>query len=160
MRWFRVRRGRRAAACPTWLLLALGAACILLAACGPATWAAPGAYYPVIRTPVSEKTPTPQAPTYSVGAWPSDSTPGTDGTVVIYVAFHHVGTPAAGARVTLAVRYPNAWKGYGPALTDVGGYAALRVSYADPFRGRPVQVTVRVTYQGQTYLTTTSFTPR
>jgi hypothetical protein len=79
--------------------------------------------------------------------------------VVIYVSFRDSGAPVAGATITMDVGFPTGWRGYGPTATDVGGYAAFFLSYVDPYAGRPVLVQVRATYQGQTFDSTTSFTP-
>jgi hypothetical protein len=127
-------------------------------ACGPQTEAAPGQYYPVIVTPTNDSTPTPDALSYVVGAWPSDAAPPPSGTVIIYVEFHDGQVPVPGAEATIDVFLPSGVWGYGPALTNSSGLARFLVRYS-AFVGRAILVEAHVSYQGQTYDASTSFAP-
>ncbi len=146
---------------------ALASTCIVatlmsfpLAACQPftpATQAAPGPYFPVIRTPLPSGSPTPPALAYTVGAWPANSSPAQGAQVTIYVSFRNGGTPVPGGVATVRVHYPGTTQDFSGGRTSGSGYAAINV--AGSSSSRPVLVDVYVSYQGQTYTATTSFTP-
>jgi hypothetical protein len=133
---------------------------LTLAACGPltlpTTQAAPGASYPVIRTPVN-LTPTVPPLAYTVGAWPSNSSPYLGAPVTVYVSFRNGGSPVGGGQAYVTVHYPGSYLSFGPAYTGGDGYTGIPVpGSAAP---TPIVVDVSVSYLGQTYTTTTGFTP-
>jgi hypothetical protein len=143
---------------------------VVFSGCGPIAPAQAGPFFPVIQTPTGARTPTPGPLTYTVGAWPSDSTPPPHGTVTIFVSVRNSGVPVQGAAVTVAAFYPGslAVRAHsvlaGPRSTNRQGYAAvgMPVGSAPSQVGKTqqtVQVTVTVTDQGKFYQATTNFTP-
>lgn len=156
-RWVRSRAegvssGRRHIA----VAIVIAALSIGLVACGTQTQAASGNYFPVIRAPVVDGSPTPGPLIYTVGTWPSNSSPLPTDLVTIYVSFRNEGKPVAGAQAFVQV---GDIQTLGPRATDSNGYAAFTAFFAGAQPGRPVTVTARVSYHGQTYENTTTFTP-
>ncbi len=107
-------------------------------------------------------TPT-QAP-FSIGAWPSNSTPNPQDTITIYIiclvqdpAAGGVAKPASGLHVRVNLRSPinHAYSG----TTGVDGVARVKVKFNDRHPGSPVAVDVATTWQGVTYRGQTYFTP-
>jgi len=156
-------------------LTVCGAAAFLLClcACSMPTQEPPSSYYPALQASPSPAPPTPEAAAFEVGAWPSNAAPHSGGPVTIFVLFRSAGVPVAGAQVTVNVRYgyvagsvradggsvqtygSGPPVSYGPVATDGAGYAHVAVFSAGP--SHPAQVDVKVSYQGQTYSTSTSF---
>lgn len=149
-------------------LVLLACLALALGGCGPLTQAEAGPYYPVIRTPTGPTTPTPGPLTYTVGVWPSDSTPPPGGAITIFVSFRNAGKPVPGASVSGVAFYQSHAGarsiGVGPRLTDRQGYASLALPVGNALSpvgktDKTVLVTVTVSYEGQTYQATTNFTP-
>jgi hypothetical protein len=168
------RHGSCVAPARAALRLCCAAAFLLcLSACSMPTQTPPSSYYPAIQASPSPAPPTPEAAAFEVGAWPSNASPHSGGAVTIFVLFRSAGIPVAGAQVTVNVRYGYVAGSvrtdggsvqtygsgppvrYGPIATDGSGYAHVAVLSASP--AHPAQVDVTVSYQGQTYSTSTSF---
>jgi hypothetical protein len=141
---------------------------VSLSACalfGTSTHPQAGQSAPVIQTPAASTTPTPGRFQYVVGAWPSNYTPAAGTSVTIYVAFRNGSDAVTGAAASLEAYYPGSHSLIaGPVATDRQGYAALTIPAGGPVSpagktNRTVQVTVSVSYRGQTYRATTNFTP-
>ncbi len=77
--------------------------------------------------------------------------------MTIYVSFRNAGIPVAGGVATVRVHYPGAAQDFSGGRTSGSGYTAINV--AGSSSSKPVLVDVYVSYQGQTYSATTSFTP-
>ncbi len=151
------------------LAVALCMASMALAACqaAPSSSAAPadssGAN--VFRTPnPSLASPTPTFPPFTIGAWPSNYSPGNDDTITIYVLCRvqkdmnqPPQVPNPPVQVTVLVGDPVG--GTHAATTDSDGLAAVTFQFADPQSGTPVIVSATATYGGQTYTAQTFFTP-
>jgi hypothetical protein len=129
-----------------------------------------GPVFPAIRTPTGTRAPTPGPLTYTVGAWPSDSTPRVRGTVTIFVSVRDGGAPVQDATVMVEALYPGSLAGgarsvmAGPSSTNREGYAAVGMPVGPApapvnTTQQTVQVAVTVTLQGNSYRATTNFTP-
>jgi hypothetical protein len=109
--------------------------------------------------------PTPTFPPFTIGAWPSNYSPGNNDTITIYVLcriqdptmMSPSKPPAAGLGVSIILSGP-AGGSYSGA-TDADGLAAVQFTINDPHSGQPVTVTASTTYNGQAYSATTFFTP-
>jgi len=149
-------------ACVTLCLLA-----VTLVACD--SGAVPGASngngpIPGFKTPNPGLfTPTPTFPPFTVGAWPSNYSPQKNDTVTIYVLCRiqdrTMNTPSQpAASLSVHVDVPDLDK-HADGNTDAEGLAAIPITYVGAATGKPVRVSVRVTYQGKVYTAETLFTP-
>jgi hypothetical protein len=119
----------------------------------------------VFHTPnPSLASPTPTFPPFTVGAWPSNYSPGNNDTITIYILCRVQKDmnnpplpPNPPVQVTVLVGDPVG--GTHTATTDNDGLAAITFAYNDPQSGVPVVVSVQVTYGNQTYAAQTFFTP-
>ncbi len=157
-------RGARRAA------LALLAFCMLpIALVGCQQGALPGqsngnTQIQIVTPNPGQRTPTPTFPPFTVGTWPSNFSPNNQDTITIYVlcrvqpaSMAGPGTPAPGLAVQVQVLDPinQSYQG----TTDNDGMAAITFPINDSHSGTPVVVNVSVTYNGQTYVAHTFFTP-
>jgi hypothetical protein len=119
----------------------------------------------VFRTPnPSLASPTPTFPPFTIGAWPSNYSPGNDDSVTIYVLCRvqkDMNNPPQPPNppVTVTVLVGDPVGGTHTAVTDLDGLAAVNFSFTDPQSGVPVVVSVSATYGNQTYTAQTFFTP-
>lgn len=108
-----------------------------------------------------ELTPTPVLAHYRIGAWVSNSSPGSSGTIKVYVSVRDGITPLAKISVKVHAVYtcaaPSNGQDYGPATTDADGIATIPVTFSGLPVGAPVCVTATVTIEQQTYTATTTF---
>jgi hypothetical protein len=148
------------------LLLALATLAVSLLACqAPGGGASQGnAGDIVISTPAGAPSATPTAPPFTIGAWPSNTTPNAHDKITIYVicmvqdpTTGGPSKPAVGLRVQVNV-HPPINRSY-VATTSGDGMAKIRVTFSDPHPGQPVAVDVATTWQGVTYRRQTFFTP-
>ena len=108
--------------------------------------------------------PTPAFPPFTIGAWPSNYSPGNNDTITIYVLCRvqdqtmlTPAKPAPGLNVTIVLSGPVG--GTYQGVTDAAGLAAINFTVNDPSSGQPVTVTASTTYNGQAYSAETFFTP-
>lgn len=109
--------------------------------------------------------PTPTFPPFTMGAWPSNYSPGNNDNITIYVMCRvQVAAmdkpsypPPAGITVTISLNGPVG--GTYSAPTDTSGLAAIPLQLNDPYSGQPVTVVATANYNGQTYSAYTFFTP-
>lgn len=109
--------------------------------------------------------PTPTFPPFTMGAWPSNYSPGNNDNITIYVLCRvQVASmdkpsypPPAGITVTISLSGPIS--GTYSAGTDSSGLAAIPLQVNDSYSGTPVTVTATANYNGQTYTAYTFFTP-
>ncbi|HEX8995261.1 MAG TPA: hypothetical protein VF812_04470 [Ktedonobacterales bacterium] len=109
--------------------------------------------------------PTPTFPEFTIGAWPSNYSPGNPDTITIYAICRKQDTtmmtapqpPNPGVTVTFLIGSPINQTATGTTGSD--GIATAQVAFSDPNPGTPVIVTVTTSYNGQTYTNTTFFTP-
>jgi hypothetical protein len=119
----------------------------------------------IITPNPGQLTPTPTFPPFTIGAWPSNYSPNNKDTITIYVlcrvqpaSMAGPGTPPSpGLSVQVQVGAPvnQTYEG----TTDAEGMAAITFNIDDSQSGLPVVVTAIVTYNGQTYVAHTFFTP-
>lgn len=109
---------------------------------------------------------TPTGAAFTIGAWPSDSMPGPNKHVVIYVmcrmqdpTMRGPGTPAAGITVQVRVLDPINWSYDGTTKSDGMTMARVPIALHAARLGRPVTVDVAATWHHVTYQSQTSFTP-
>jgi hypothetical protein len=143
------------------LLLSVGA--FALATHGAQLWqpaqgSAPSGQVGVVLRSQSP-TPTLAPPAYAIGAWPSNSSPPSSGTLVIYVRVTEtLGDAAAvGVPVYLKVKFPYSTQSYGPVPTNGDGIAAFKVTYGGLPPGQPAFVTASMTIAGRNYTADTVF---
>ncbi|HLJ80472.1 MAG TPA: hypothetical protein VKT52_03225 [Ktedonobacterales bacterium] len=108
--------------------------------------------------------PTPAFPPFTIGAWPSNYSPGNNDTMTIYVlcriqdqSMLKPAQPAAGLGVSIILSGPAG--GSYSGKTDNDGLAAITFTLNDPNSGQPVTVTASTTWNGQAYSAQTFFTP-
>jgi hypothetical protein len=119
----------------------------------------------VISTPASGSvSPTPTFPPFSIGAWPSNTTPNASDSITIYVICQVQDPktggptrPAAGVRVQVNLHGPVNQSYAG--RTGSNGIATIRVSFSVSQPGSPVFVDVSAIWQGVTYRRQSFFTP-
>lgn len=109
--------------------------------------------------------PSPTFPPFTVGAWPSNYSPGNKDNITIYVLCRvqdpsmngpaHPPSQSLQVAVNLEAPVNQAYSGQ----TDADGLAAIPVQFDDPSSGTPVVVDVIVNYNGQTFEAQTFFTP-
>lgn len=109
--------------------------------------------------------PSPTFPPFTVGAWPSNYSPGNKDNITIYVLCRvqdptmngPAKPPAQQLQVTVNLEAPvnQTYSGQ----TDADGLAAIPIQFDDPSSGLPVVVDVVVNYSGQTFEAQTFFTP-
>lgn len=120
----------------------------------------------VFHTPNAHlATPSPTFPPFTVGAWPSNYSPGNKDSITIYVLCRvqdptmkgPAVPPSQNLQVTVNLEAPvnQTYSGQ----TDRDGLAAIPVQFDDPASGTPVVVDVIVNYNGQTFEAQTFFTP-
>lgn len=123
-----------------------------------------------INNPNPGLSPTPTAPEYLVGAYVSDSTPGsTTGRIMVYVIFHHGQLPQPGAQVSLYFHFYAGGRGVpqlnnqaGTRTTGNDGYASFSIGFSGLPSDVPVGIDVTVHFAGIPDITkpnATSFTP-
>lgn len=153
------------------LVVALSIIAVVFVAC-----ATPSASLPVgngngsggvtgFHTPAANNgEPTPAFPPFTIGAWPSNYSPGNNDTITIYVLCRIQDQtmltppkPAAGLGVSIVLSGPSG--GSYSGTTDQDGLAAITFTINDPNSGQPVTVTASTTYNGQAYSAQTFFTP-
>ncbi len=151
------------------LLLALATLLVALVACqtptadGSSSSGNTGAI--IISTPVGGSTsPTPAFPPFTIGAWPSNTTPDASDTITIYVicqlqdpTMTTPSKPAAGVKVRVNILDPIN-QSY-TKTTGKDGIATVKFSFKDSRPGSPVTVEVSTTWQGVTYSREIFFTP-
>jgi len=150
------------------LAVALSLLSVALVACqAPAvtggTGGATGKTFALSTPPADSATPT--FPAFTIGAWPSNYSPGNPDTITLYaicrVQDPTMQTPAKppnpGVTVTFFVQTPI--NQTVTATTGTDGIATAQVAFSDPNPGTPVTVTVSTSYNGKSYLNTTFFTP-
>lgn len=116
-------------------------------------------------TPVINASPTPTFPLFTIGAWPSNYSPGNPDTITIYVICRvqdptmqtPAKPPSPGIPVTILVGAPINQSA--TATTGTDGIATAQIAFSDPTPGQPVNVTVTATYQQHSYTNQTFFTP-
>jgi hypothetical protein len=153
------------------LMVAVAVLAVAFAACSaPAapTGALPGAGSGNVNgfhTPnPTDGTPTPTFSPFTIGAWPSNYSPGTSDTVTIYVVARIQDQtmltpprPAPGLAITFIAQDPV--NQTGSAQTGPDGIATWTVTFKDEPAGKPARVEVSTTYLQQTYDAETFFTP-
>ena len=158
--------------------LLLASFCLIgLAVAACATPAAPSTNVPssengsnVFQTPnPALNTPTPTFPGFTIGAWPSQYSPGNNDTITIYVICRiqdptmvNPPKPAAGVVVSLSFQAAaNAAASFAPQTepTASDGIAAFTVQVNDPTSGVPIIVYASTNYGGVPYQAQTFFTP-
>jgi PAB1-binding protein PBP1 len=109
--------------------------------------------------------PTPTFPSFTIGAWPSNYSPGNPDTITIYVICRvqdptmqsPARPPNPGVPVTIFVQ--GAINQTFTATTGPDGIATAQVAFSDPNPGVPVIVQVSAVYQQHSYINQTFFTP-
>jgi hypothetical protein len=123
-----------------------------------------------INGPNPGLSPTPTAPEYLVGAYVSDSTPGsTTGRITVYVIFHHGQLPQPGAQVSLYFHFyasgraiPQLNNQAGTRTTGNDGWASFSIGFSGLPSDVPVGIDVTVHFAGIPDISkpnATSFTP-
>ncbi len=151
------------------LLVALSVLSVALVACqAPAVTGGGGgggAGFTLVTPSANAASPTPTFPPFTIGAWPSNYSPGNPDTITIYVICRAQDQsmqsppqpPNPGVSVTVLIGTPiNQTL---TATTGADGIAAVQVAFSDPSPGVPVQVQVTATYKGVSYTNSTFFTP-
>lgn len=123
----------------------------------------------VFQTPSSPSSPTPAFPGFTVGAWPSNYSPGNTGTLTIYVICRIQDPsmqtpPKAAANVTVELTFTPAGNASVniPAMsaqTGGDGIAAFTFQFSDPTSGVPIVVQAVAIFNGVSYPAQTFFTP-
>ncbi len=152
------------------LVLALATLTISLVACesSPGTnspSSSNGSGAPLTDTGGLSVSPTPTFPPFTVGAWPSDRSPGINDTVTIYIlcrvqdqSMNGPSTPPpAGQKIQVIVLDPINQSLLG--VTGADGIAAVPVTFNDPKPGTPVIVQISTVWNNKTYNNETFFTP-
>ncbi len=150
------------------LLAALSTLSVTLVACQVtgtnSTGSDTGATFSFTTPNPKSQTPTPTFPPFTVGAWPSNYSPQALDNITIYVlcrvqvaSMSGPAQPPPPLTVTIQIGAPINKTLTGK--TDANGLAAIPLSLSDPSPGTPVQVTVFVNWQNQTYQNQTFFTP-
>jgi hypothetical protein len=150
------------------LLLALATLAVSLVACqlpssDPTPSNSTGAI--IISTPVGDSaSATPVFPPFTIGAWPSDTTPNASDTITIYVicqtqdpSMNTLSKPAVGLRVRVSILDPINQSF--TKTTGADGIASVKVSFKDSHPGAPVTVNVSATWKGVNYTRQIYFTP-
>lgn len=150
------------------LLLALATLVISLVACqapgaDSTTSNNPGAI--IISTPVGDSaSATPVFPPFTIGAWPSDTTPNASDTITIYVicqmqdpTMTTPSKPAIGLKVRVNVLDPIN-QSY-TKTTGADGIATVQVKFKISHPGTPITVEVSTTWKGVSYARKIYFTP-
>lgn len=147
--------------------IALGSLLILLSlltACGPATsQVKPQTTVVINKSFQSRLSPIPSPATYRCGAWSSDNTPGTHGTITIYARITKNLKPVSGANASAVAHFQNGDQPLDQTQTsDSGGYVTFMLS----LQGRQpanIPATVDVTFTnfpgGTLHCTPAFFTP-
>lgn len=150
--------------------VSLASSAIAQGAHGPHGWmglapaagtATPTAGVIVVHSAPELLTPTPVESRYRIGAWVSNSTPASSGTIDIFVSVRDGVSPLAKVAVTVHVVYtcaaPATAQDYGPVTTGADGIADVPVTFSNLPVGEPVCVTVTATIAHRVYSTTTTF---
>lgn len=152
---------------PGLLAVAFAILALALVACqAPATSVTPLTNNAVttFHTP-SPESPTPTFPPFTVGTWPSNYSPGNNDTITIYVICRvqpksmdgPPTPPQQHLNVTIVLNGPIS--GTYSGTTDDDGLAAIPITINDPYSGKPVTVVATVDYNGQSFKSSTFFTP-
>lgn len=138
-------------------------ACQAPAVPGSSGGSATGASLSLVTPPAAS--PTPTFPPFTIGAWPSNYSPGNPDTITIYVICRvqdptmqsPAKPPNPGVSVTILVGSPINQSA--TATTGADGVATTQVAFSDSSPGQPVIVTVTANYNGVSYTNQTFFTP-
>lgn len=108
--------------------------------------------------------PTPAFPPFTMGAWPSNYSPGNNDTITVYVLCRvqdqSMLTPPKPPSQPLTITIVlSPIGGTYQGTTDADGLATITFTLNDPSSGQPVTVTASTTYNGQAYNAQTFFTP-
>ena len=149
------------------LLVALSVLSVALVACQTPVPTSGGTSSGIsLITPLANAvSPTPTFPPFTIGAWPSNYSPGNPDTITIYVLCRvqdqSMQTPSQppnpGVPVTILIGSPI--NQTATVTTGADGVAATTVAFSDPTPGIPVQVTVPANWKGVPYSNQTFFTP-
>lgn len=109
--------------------------------------------------------PTPTFPVFTIGAWPSNFSPGNPDTITIYALtrvqdptmMNPAKPPSPGVTVTFLIGAPINQSA--TATTGPDGIATTQIAFSDPNPGTPVVVTVTASYNSQQFSNETFFTP-
>jgi hypothetical protein len=164
--WRRRLRGTPALVAATAILVAslvLGLAVAGRVARGlqlqlPAAQATPASRDVVIQMP-EQTTPTPTDAPVDIGAWVSNPTPGTSGSVQVFVRVTAGLQPVAHVPVTIDVQSGGSGGVLGPVSTNAYGLATFTLNYSSPPQ-QPVFITASATVDGRSYSFDTSFVPQ
>jgi hypothetical protein len=145
---------------------------IAVAACASPQGSTPynsGSSGNVFQTPAILSSPTPAFPGFTVGAWPSNYSPGNNGTITIYVICRIQDPsmqtpPRAAGNVPIVLNFQpvaNAAVNLQSMTGQTGadGIAAFTFTFNDPTSGVPILVQASATYNGLSYTAQTFFTP-
>lgn len=153
------------------LMVAVLVLAVAFAACStptPPTGALPGVNSGNVNgfhTPnPTDSSPTPTFSPFTIGAWPSNYSPGTSDTITIYAiariqdpTMQTPPRPAPGITVDFIAGDPVNQTGSGQTGPD--GIATWTLTFKDRPAGIPVTVSINATYQQQPYHAETFFTP-
>lgn len=151
------------------LLLAFATLGVALVACqapgADSTSSSGGGGAIIISTPIGgSASATPVFPPFTIGAWPSDTTPNASDSINIYVicqmqdpSMTTPSKPAIGLKVTIRVLDPIN-QTY-TKTTGNDGIAIAKVTFKVSHPGSPVTVNVSTTWKGVNYTRQTFFTP-
>lgn len=153
------------------MLMALSMLSVALVACQataitpPGSGGGPGSTLTFSTSAANAVSPTPTFPLFTIGAWPSNYSPGNPDTITIYVICRvqdpTMQSPAVppnpGVSVTIFVG--GAINQTLTATTGADGIATAQLAFSDPDPGVPVVVQVSASYRNQTYKNQTFFTP-
>jgi len=146
---------------------ALGLMALALAACAgnPINTPSSAPNDITFTTPdVSQYTPTPQYPPFTIGAWVSNYSPNTNDTITIYailrvqdLTMRTPAQPPPPQSVHVVIGPPVNTNLSG--TTDQDGIVAIVFNVNDQTVGQPVDVYVTTSWKGQLYTARTFFTP-
>lgn len=152
------------------MVVALSVMSVALVACQASTITGTGGSgvgknFTMITPGPGDASPTPTFPPLTIGAWPSNYSPGNPDTITIYaicrVQDPTMQTPASppnpGISVTFLIGAPINQSA--TVTTGSDGIATTQVAFSDSSPGTPVIVTVTTQYKGATYTNETFFTP-
>ncbi len=152
------------------MVVALSVMSVALVACQTSTITGTGGSgvgknFTLITPGPGDMSPTPTFPPLTIGAWPSNYSPGNPDTITIYaicrVQDPTMQTPATppspGIAVTFLIGAPINQSA--TVTTGTDGIATTQVAFSDSSPGTPVIVTVTTQYKGVPYTNETFFTP-
>jgi hypothetical protein len=152
-----------------WVLFAPVSALltICLFACQPpARGSAPaGSGFQMLASPANgSASALPTVAPFTIGAWPSNSMPGSSDQVTIYVICRvqnptMMGPSMPATHLTVVVRALDPINRTAVGITSNDGIARVPVAFSGMHTGKPILVEVAATWHGVTYRGETSFTP-